>query len=508
MAALQGTTVTVAGMGPMGRGIARVFAEAGASVAVCDIDAAAGRAGCERIEADLREAGATGEVRAAATLAEAVAGADLLIEAIVERPDAKAALLAEVREAGGDHLVVASNTSSLSIGELGQAFGDPGRVVGLHFFNPPHRMRLVEVVRGGRTRDDVVARACGWVAALGKTAVVCADSPNFIVNRVCRPLYYEAQLLVTQGLEPAVVDAAARGALGHRMGPLELLDFAGLHTHLGSSETALREFGDPRYRPIPRTRALVRAGATGRAAGRGWYDYAEVAPRDAQARVVRTRSPSGASVTLAGAPAPALVEAAGRGPVGAGEAALVLYTAPGSCSALDVAAVEALVAQRARVVVDSSHGGWLTSLPAGASWVRVHPRDGAPFAEVVRDEEAGIIPGRAVEDLLAALGAGSVEVPALPGLVVDRLMHTMINEALTVVEESTATAADVDLAMRLGMNHPFGPLEHLAQTGAGVVLGSLHGMLAGFGDPRYRPAPLLSRRAAGEARRRPAPSAR
>ena len=294
---VEGLRVVVVGLGPMGRGIARVFAEAGADVSVHDLDAATTAAGLAQILADAPE-GLT--VHAASTLEHAVASADLLVEAIVERPEAKAALLAQVRAAAPPGLVVASNTSSLSIGELGVAYGLPERVVGMHFFNPPEKMRLVEVVRGPQTAEDVVASAEQWATDLGKTVVVCADSPNFIVNRVCRPLYYEAQLLATQGLAPPVVDAVARGALGHRMGPLELLDFAGLHTHLGSSETAHRELGDPRYRPIPRTRSLVRAGATGRAAGQGWYDYATAPPADARAAVLRERPRSSDRISVGG----------------------------------------------------------------------------------------------------------------------------------------------------------------------------------------------------------------
>ena len=147
----------------------------------------------------------------------------------------------------------ASNTSSLSIGG-GDGVGtlsDPARVVGMHFFNPPTKMRLVEVVRSDATSDGTVAFATEVVKALDKTPVVCVDSPDFVVNRVCRPFYYEAELLVTQGVECARVDAIARAAWGHRMGPLELLDFTGLHTHLSSSETALRGLGESRYRPIP-----------------------------------------------------------------------------------------------------------------------------------------------------------------------------------------------------------------------------------------------------------------
>ncbi|MGB3439078.1 MAG: 3-hydroxyacyl-CoA dehydrogenase NAD-binding domain-containing protein [Actinophytocola sp.] len=476
--------VVVAGLGPMGRGIARVFAEAGAEVTVVDADAEATAIGHARIQ----EEGPV-EVTSAASVTEAVRDADLFVEAIVERMDAKQALLAQVRAAGNDKLVVASNTSSLSIGELGVAYGDPARVVGMHFFNPPTKMRLVEIIRGARTDPDVVAQAREWVATLGKTAVLCTDSPNFIVNRVCRPLYYESQLLVTQGVAAPVVDAAVRGALGHRMGPLELLDFTGLHTHLGSSETALREFGDPRYRPIPLTRQLVRAGTTGRAAGRGYYDYAEGKPKAAQAAVVRAPEPTAARVRITGPDAAQLALPTD------GDADVVVYRTTG-CTADDVAVVTAL-ARHGRVVVDSSSGGWVEALPPDVGWVRLHATADGFFAEVVADEIAKIAPAYDAAD---AVGAASVAVPALPGLVVDRLAHTMVNEALTLVEEGTAEADDVDLALRLGMNHPVGPLEFLAQAGPAEVLAGLRGLLGGFGDPRYRPAQLLVRQAAGSRR--------
>ncbi|MFI7673584.1 3-hydroxyacyl-CoA dehydrogenase NAD-binding domain-containing protein [Actinophytocola sp. NPDC049390] len=474
--------VAVAGLGPMGRGIARVFAETGATVTIVDADPEATARGHAMMLAD-----GPVEVTAAASVADAVRDADLFVEAIVERMDAKRSLLAEVRAAGNEKLVVASNTSSLSIGELGVAYGDPARVVGMHFFNPPTKMRLVEIVRGARTDPEVVDRAREWVAALHKTAVLCADSPNFIVNRVCRPLYYESQLLVTQGVAAPVVDAAVRGALGHRMGPLELLDFTGLHTHLGSSETALREFGDPRYRPIPRTRQLVRAGTTGRAAGRGYYDYAEGKPKAAQAAVTREPRPSSSRVRLTG-PGAAQLPLPSDGD-------LAVYRTS-SCTEADVTVVTSL-ARHGRVVVDSSHGGWVSALPHGVGWVRLHRIEDEFFAEVVADDVARIAPAHDVAD---AVGAASVPVLALPGLVVDRLAHTMVNEALTLVEEGTATPDDVNLALRLGMNHPAGPLEYLAQAGPAEVLAGLRGLLDGFGDPRYRPAQLLVRQAAGSRR--------
>jgi 3-hydroxybutyryl-CoA dehydrogenase len=498
MSGLAEIKVAVVGLGPMGRGIARVFARAGAQVAVLDADRAATARG---LELALSESGDPPTLRAAGSVADALAGAALLVEAIVEAPAAKAALLADVRAAAPAGLIVASNTSSLSIGELGASYGVPEQVVGMHFFNPPERMRLVEVVRGPRTSPEVVEAVTAWVQELRKTAVLCEDSPNFIVNRICRPLYYEAQLLATQGVAPAVVDAVARGALGHRVGPLELLDFVGLQTHLGSSETALREFGDPRYRPIPRTRALVRAGATGRAAGRGWYDHATSPPKRAVPAATRQRTRSGTRLSLLGPGRDLqLVNRQLRDAVEP-DLTLALYSCPSSCDAQDAHSVRELVLRGARVAVDSSHPGWLDALPPGVGWIRLHALHEAPFAEVVSDREAGIAVAAPVEEILGAIGCASAEVPALPGLVADRLMHTMVNEALLVVEEGTADPRAVDTAMRLGMNHPIGPFEYVERVGEQLVLGSLRGMLDAFGDPRYRPTPLLVRRAARERRR-------
>jgi 3-hydroxybutyryl-CoA dehydrogenase len=485
----------------MGRGIARVFDRAGADVVVVDVSPELSRRGLETIAEEASADGETVSATAADDIASAVADADVFVEAVVENMAVKQELLAAVAAAAPDRLIVASNTSSLSVGEMGRAFGDPARVVGMHFFNPPTKMRLVEVVRGGATSEDTVARARELTEALGKTPVVCRDSPNFVVNRVCRPLYYEAQLLAAQGIEPAAVDAAAWGALGHRMGPLELLDFTGLHTHLASSETALREFGDPRYRPIPQVRQLVRNGMTGRAAGRGFYDYAEERPRDARKRVVREPA-EGVSGALAvrGPDAASLTGALdGAGQV-ADDADVVLYRCLRAPDDADVEAVRELAGSRA-VVVDSSDGGWLEVLPAGVGWLRLHLTPaGKFFAEVVEDDVAGLTPTAAVSTVLDRLGAPSVRVLALPGLVADRLAQSMANEALTVVEEGTAEPGDVDVALRLAMNHPLGPFEYLDRAGAATVLAGLRSMAALSGDPRYRPAQLLRRRAAGEGR--------
>lgn len=497
---LSGTTVVVSGLGPMGRGIARVFAAAGAAVRVVDVTPEATVQGLAAIRAEADKDGASMGSITAGTLGDSVPTADLFLEAIVENMDVKRQLLQEVAQLAGPDLIVASNTSSLSIGELGTAYGTPERVVGLHFFNPPTKMRLVEVIVGAGTSPVAVDRVTGLVRSAGKEPVQCRDSPNFIVNRVCRPLYYEAQLLHTQGVEPAIVDAAASRALGHPMGPLTLLDFTGLHTHLASSETALREFGDPRYRPIPVARSLVRSGMTGRAAGRGFYNHGAEKPRAAVARVISTSSSSSSAgtVRVLGPDAGACAVPADRRTTG--EQAPSIYACHRPPLVDDVAAVADL-AHHGMVVVDSSDGGWLEALPTSVGWVRLHRcPDDSLFAEVVQDAVAGISAVAATDAVLDALGADRVAVPALPGLVVDRLSWTMINEAQTLVEEGIATPGDIDTALRLGMNHPWGPCERLAEIGAPVVHQGLRSMADHTGDPRYRPTQLLRRQAAGARR--------
>jgi 3-hydroxybutyryl-CoA dehydrogenase len=501
MSGIQDLRVAVAGLGPMGRGIARVFDQAGATVIVADVSEEAAEQGLEQIRQEAQQDGESCEVVAAPDVGTAVADADVFIEAIVEDMDAKRDLLHTVAAAGKPDLLVASNTSSLSVGEMGRAFGDSTRVVGMHFFNPATKMRLVEVVVGAATSDDVAARAVELVEGLGKTPVVCKDSPNFIVNRVCRPLYYEAQLLVSQGVEPAVVDSIARGALGHRMGPLQLLDFTGLHTHLASSETAHREFGDPRYRPIPHVRGLVRNGMTGRAAGRGFYDYGVEKPKDAAERVVRDAGETtGLTVAITGPDAASLSGLPERATNDVESSEVAVYRCLRPPTAEDVDAIRSL-AGTSEVVLDGSAGEWLEWLPPGIGWLRIHssPRGGF-FAEVVEDELAGVAVTPAVMSVVDALGASSVRVLALPGLVADRLLHCLINEASIVCEEETASRSDIDVALKLAMNHPLGPFEHLEAAGVVSVHASLRSMTGTTGDPRYRPSQLLRRLATAAAR--------
>ncbi len=502
MSNLDDLTVVVVGLGAMGRGIARVFAAAGAEVRVLDVDAQRTTDGhAATVEEAAEDPGAGARITAVPELADALDGAHLLVEAIVEDLGSKRDLLHRVADHAAPELIVASNTSSLSVGAMGAAYGDPGRVLGLHFFNPPIRMQLVEVVVAAGTDPQVVDTAVDWITACGKTPVRCQDSPNFVVNRVCRPLYYEAQLLAAAGHEPAVVDVVARRALGHRVGPLELLDHVGIHTHVASSETAHRELTDPRYRPIPLARRLVAAGHTGKAAGHGFYDHGLEPPREARSRVLEPPPAGDRPVVLAGPDADRIAEVAAL-PAAAGGTAhggVTLYACGPRVGDADVIAVRDAAASGA-VVVESSDGRWLDDLPAGVGWVRLHAAADRPFAEVVADDTAAVSVTDGVQAVLAAAGADAVRVLASPGLVADRLRSCLINEAVTLDEEGLAEPHDIDVALRLGMNHPQGPFEALADAGTDRVRATLAGLARDLGDPRYRPALRLVRLAAGAAR--------
>lgn len=276
--------VVVVGAGTMGGGIAQACAQAGHRVRLFDAAPAAARSALERIEASLSRLAAKDRLDTRAVpevLArieageehadEAVGDAQVVIEAITEDPDVKSSVWSRLGAAAADDALLASNTSSLSITALGAASGRPGDLCGLHFFNPVAVLPLVEVVRGEGTRSDTVERAASFAEGLGKTPVRCADRPGFLVNRLLIPYLNEAATLLDEGAADAdAIDTAMRLGTGVPMGPLALADLIGLDVVLAVMESLHDEFGDPRYRPAPVLRRLVRAGRLGRKSGHGF----------------------------------------------------------------------------------------------------------------------------------------------------------------------------------------------------------------------------------------------
>ncbi|HEY8393341.1 MAG TPA: 3-hydroxyacyl-CoA dehydrogenase NAD-binding domain-containing protein [Thermaerobacter sp.] len=344
--------LAVAGAGTMGTGIARVAARAGFRVLLYDVDAAQLERARQRIAEAFQREAARGRLHpeeapeAAARVATttdlaALAPADAVIEAVPEDLELKRRLFAELGRICRRDALLATNTSSLSVTAIARDVPRPERVIGLHFFNPVPAMRLVEVVRGALSGEEAVRRGIQLAERLGKTPVVCADTPAFIVNRVARPFYGEALRIL--GERVAAVDQVDRllRAAGFPMGPFELIDLIGVDVNFAVTRSVYEAFfGEPRYRPHPIQWQLVAAGWLGRKTGRGFYIYDEegrpagvawrpvpapaAAPGDGdQDEPATLPGLSGAGAPGAGSPGPGAPPAGGGGerPAGAAPAA-------------------------------------------------------------------------------------------------------------------------------------------------------------------------------------------
>jgi 3-hydroxybutyryl-CoA dehydrogenase len=277
--------VAVLGAGTMGSGIAQVFAQHGHAVVLRDLEAPIlerALAGIDKSLAKLAEKGKltpddrTAALRRIQTATElaACASAELVVEAVVEKLEVKAATFAELDRLAPPHTVLASNTSSISITRLGAATRRPDKVIGMHFMNPVPLMPLVEVIRGQATSDETTRSVVELARSLGKTPVEVNDYPGFVSNRVLMPMINEAIFAVYEGVAtPEAVDQVMKLGMNHPMGPLTLADFIGLDVCLAILEVLHDGLGDPKYRPCPLLKRMVDAGWLGRKSGRGFYTY-------------------------------------------------------------------------------------------------------------------------------------------------------------------------------------------------------------------------------------------
>jgi 3-hydroxybutyryl-CoA dehydrogenase len=278
--------IGIIGSGTMGSGIAQVFAQAGHPVLLHDVSQAAldrARAGIDRSLAKFVEKGklAAADRDAAlgrltpATSIDALSAADYVVEAIVESVDAKRELFRALDRITRPEVILASNTSSISITVIGAATTRPDKVLGMHFMNPVPLMTLVELIRGQATSDRSMQAATELTTALGKVPVEASDYPGFIANRILMPMINEAFYALMEGVGTReAIDAVMKLGMNHPMGPLTLADFIGLDVCLAILEVLHGGLGDPKYRPCPLLRRMVDAGHLGRKTGRGVYEYA------------------------------------------------------------------------------------------------------------------------------------------------------------------------------------------------------------------------------------------
>jgi len=281
----------VIGAGQMGRGIAQLAAVKGMSVTLVDAGRDVADRGRSTIATQLQQLvekrKLTAEERAAALARIFPAdiyggdleGADFVIEAATESFDTKREIFSALDQACRPGVILATNTSSISITAIGGAVTRPDRVIGMHFMNPPPLMKLVEIIRGLPTSDATYETTRALAERLGKTTVVSRDIPGFVVNRILMPMLNEACFALYEGIAVVEdIDTAINLGLNHPMGPFTLMDLIGLDTTLAILDVMHRELGDPKYRPCPLLRQYVAAGWLGRKSGRGFYQYPKDVP--------------------------------------------------------------------------------------------------------------------------------------------------------------------------------------------------------------------------------------
>jgi len=274
----------------MGAGIAEVCARTGYAVIVREVTEELMKKGLARIEASMARAVERGKMTAAdakaararitgTTRLEDLAAVDLVLEAVVENMDLKKQVFSELDRRCPPQTIFASNTSSLSITEMASVTSRAAKFLGMHFFNPVPVMKLVELVRGLQTAEPTMTTGRQFAESLGKTVVVCVDSPGFIVNFLLVPYLLDAVRALGNGIASKEdIDTAVQLGLAHPMGPLTLLDYVGIDTTYYIAEAMYQEFKDTRYAPPPLLKQMVLAGLHGRKTGRGFYDYGKRGP--------------------------------------------------------------------------------------------------------------------------------------------------------------------------------------------------------------------------------------
>jgi 3-hydroxybutyryl-CoA dehydrogenase len=485
----------------MGAGIAQLGALAGMDTLVHDPVEGAVEHGMRQIRVNLEKGvqrerwshedatAASGHLRPAGGLAD-LAPCDLVIEAAPERLELKRELFQQLSKVCRDDAVLASNTSSILISSLAGAAEHPENVVGMHFFNPPPLMRLLEVIAAEQTGEHAMTVARDAGTAMGKTIVVAQDGPGFLVNRCGRPFGGEALRLLQERVATVEqIDRIVRMGGGYRMGPFELQDLVGIDVGFDVTKSFdAQSFGEPRWKPSMLQARMVAAGRLGRKTERGWYAYEEGKPH----------RPDDPEPPTPGGGDGRRVEIEGSGPI---------------ADFLRERAAEAGFGSEGEVelVVDAT-------VPSPVSDVGLAP-EGAPLAALCADrslsslghpEACGfhLLPGAKLVELtrLPTTPDGTTEaavsffercgfvcewVEDAPGLVLGRIVSQLVNEAAFAVGEGVGSAEDVDTGVTLGLNHPRGPVEWGRLLGFDHVLAAVDGLFDHFHDPRYRAAPLL-----------------
>jgi 3-hydroxybutyryl-CoA dehydrogenase len=483
----------VIGAGTMGRGIAQVCAQAGLNTLLFDSRDGAVTEAVAAIDRGLEGLVSKGRMTAEAkrdvlgrlkpigSLGEAKE-AGIAVEAVIEDLGVKRELFLELEKHLAPDAVIATNTSSLSVTEIAAGCGRPERVAGLHFFNPPPLMKLVEVIGGLRTDRTLVEALVGFSRRIGKHPVIATDTPGFVVNHAGRAYGPEALRIVAQGIaSPHEIDQLMKEAAGFRMGPFELLDLVGGDVAHGVMVSIFEQyFGEPMYQPSAQMAVRVAAGLLGRKTKQGFYNY-------------EGSSPAGpATVTVAAQPLPTSAWVADED--GGGDLAGWLNGA----------------GIKTQLGGPPAASGPCFVTPLGEDASNAAVRLGLDPTRTVAVDMLGRFAGRRTlmktpmtsPDVLgaavAALSSENRPVTVIndsPGFVVQRLLCMIVNIGTRIAELRIAAPADIDTAVELGLNYPKGPLALGDALRGDRVLAVLDGMHAITLDPKYRATAWLRRRA-------------
>ncbi|MEX2144667.1 MAG: 3-hydroxyacyl-CoA dehydrogenase NAD-binding domain-containing protein [Anaerolineales bacterium] len=503
-------TIGVIGAGTMGSGIALVALYAGCEVYLQDAYPQMLEKASEYIKSFLekKDQAASFKKLHLTSALEGLTPAQIVIEAAPELLELKQDLFRQLDAICAPTAILATNTSTLSVTAIASATQHRSRVAGLHFFNPAAVLPLVEVVRAAQTSPETMAALVDWVQALGKTPVVTGDTPGFIVNRVARPFYGEALRLLGEGVAShEQIDQIVEQGGGFRMGPFKLMDLIGLDVNAAAMRSLFDQtFGEPRYRPHWLQAQKLAEGALGRKSGRGFYEYKDEAGgmKDKKTKL-EVGGGSGkllisegtwahglaglcrqAGYEVDSVPDPeqqpvACFVVAGRGEEAAGLVAWYDQSLPPEVP---------LFVQSADI-----------DLSEAASWVQ-HPQrligfDGLFFASGAVATLVALEGGLRdhVDRLMHRLGKISVWVKETPALVLPRIVCQLANEAAFAELEGVADGATIDLAMKLGVNYPRGPVEWGLALGYDKVQAVLDHLFNQYHEERYRACVLLRQRA-------------
>jgi 3-hydroxybutyryl-CoA dehydrogenase len=496
MSRSEPSTVAVIGTGTMGRGIMQVAAEGGCRVLAFDERSGVAESAIQSIRTVVASLVTKGRMEPAAADAliarlsiaprlDDVAAADVVIEAIVEKLDAKQALFAQLESVVRPDAILASNTSSIPITAIASKAARPERIAGLHFFNPVPLMKLAEVIPGLKTAPAVTEALIALAKRMGREPVLCTDSPGFIVNHVGRGLLTECpRILSEQIASTSDIDAILTGAPGFRIGMFALADLVGIDVgHAVMESFNALYYGEPMYQPNPLTAQRVAGGLHGRKTGAGWHRYQ-----------------NGERI----APPPRTVPPRGAHPI---------WVRPDQNEPTWADHLRQLFATSGPIEMDTapSAGAVIVTMPIGddvtmtALDLKLDPKRtvGVDMLFGLKGPRTLMVTPATAPDVIAAVhaalaadGQPVVVINDSPGYVAQRVVAMIVNVACTIAQRGIASPADIDKATRLGLGYPYGPLEWGDRIGPGRILHILDCLHRRYREPRYRPSPWLSRRAA------------